>query len=123
MFAYNGEIVAIVKMFPTAGSNGVRVEDRGGTRQYWLSLHELRVSGKASIITTDDGPRSDDDIEIASVVLENLEAHQLAAVAEKAAQVRKVLTGYRSGSPEIAEPCNRRSVLFRQAVNRYGQFG
>ena len=69
-----------------------------------LSLHKLLVSGKASIITTDEGPRSDDDIEIASVVLDNIEARQLAAVAEKAAHVREVLTGCRSGTPEMAEP-------------------
>ena len=34
--AYNGEIVTIVEMSPTAQGNGVRVEDRGGKRQYWL---------------------------------------------------------------------------------------
>lgn len=103
-FPYKGEIVTIVEMFPTAGGNGVRVEDRGGKRQYWLSLHDLLVSGNASIITTDGGPRSDDDIEIASVVLDNLAAHQLAKVADRAAHVREVLTGYRSGTPEMAEP-------------------
>jgi hypothetical protein len=103
-FVYNGEIVTIVEMFATASGNGVRVEDRGGKRQYWLSLHELLVSGRAAMLTTDEGPRSDDDIEIASVVLANLEAHQLAKVDGKAAHVREVLTGYRSGTPEIAQP-------------------
>jgi hypothetical protein len=35
-FAYDGEIVAIVEMSPTGGKNGVLIEDRGGTRRYWL---------------------------------------------------------------------------------------
>lgn len=49
---------------------------RGGKRRYWLSLCELLVTGRASILTHDDGPRSDDDIDVASVVLANLNAQQ-----------------------------------------------
>jgi hypothetical protein len=117
-FAYNGELVTIVEMFPTADGNGVRVEDRGGKRQYWLSLHELLVSGRASILSTDSGPRSDDDVEIASVILDDLETRQLAQVAEKAAHVREVLTGFRSGSAEMAEPGGRCHIVELAATGR-----
>ena len=79
------------------------VEDRGGKRHYWLSLRELLESGRTSILTTDEGPRSDDDIEIAIVVLDSLEPQQLSDVAAKAAHVRELLTGYKSGTPEITE--------------------
>jgi len=103
-FTYNGELVTIVEMFPTAGGSGVRVEDRGGKRQYWLSLRELLISGRASIMSAGGGPRSDDDIDIASVILDDLNARQLAQIAEKAAHVREVLTGYKSGSSEMAAP-------------------
>jgi transposase InsO family protein len=91
-------------MFPTGNGNGVRVEDRRGQRQYWLSMHELLVSGEVSVIAPDSGPRSDDDIEIASVVLDNLDEQQLRIVGERAAHVREITTGYRSGSAEMAEP-------------------
>ena len=49
------------------------------------------------------GPSSDDDEDLASVVLAQLSNGQRDALLEKAAHIREVLTGYRSGSPEIAE--------------------
>lgn len=101
-FEWNGEVVTIIEMFPTASGNGVMVEDRGGKRRYWVSLRKLLLEARVLTTGPDDGPRSDDDIEIASVVLDNLEPRQLAAVADKAAHVREVLTGYKSGSPEMA---------------------
>ena len=61
-FAYDGETVTVVEMLPTSRGNEVMVADRGGERRYRLSLRELLASGRASIITTDDGPRSDDDL-------------------------------------------------------------
>jgi transposase InsO family protein len=103
-FAYDGETVTIIEMATSGHGNEVLVEDRGGKRRYRLSLRELLASGQASVITADDGPRADDDIEIASVVLANLTARQLADVTEKAGHVREVLTGYKSGSAETALP-------------------
>ena len=78
-FAYDGETVTIVKMTATGHGNEVVVEDRGGARRYQLSLRELMASGRASIMAIGDGPRADDDIELAGVVLSNLSERQLAA--------------------------------------------
>ncbi len=103
-FAYDGETVTIIQMATSGHGNEVLVEDRGGKRRYQLSLRELMASGRASIITADDGPRADDDIEIASVVLANLTQRQLADVTEKAGHVREVLTGYKAGSAVTALP-------------------
>jgi transposase-like protein len=80
------------------------VEDRGGKRRYWLALRELLASERASIITDTSGPRADDKIDVAGVVLANLTTRQLAKVTERARHVREVLTGFRSGSAEICEP-------------------
>jgi hypothetical protein len=55
------------------------------------------------VIPEGPGPSSDDDEDLASVVLTQLSEEQCAALLEKAAHIREVLTGYRSGSPEIAE--------------------
>jgi transposase InsO family protein len=101
-FAYDGETVTIVKMATSGHGNEVVVEDRGGARRYQLSLRELLASGRASIIAIGDGPRADDDIELAGVLLSNLSERQLAAATEKADHVREVLTGYRSGCAETA---------------------
>jgi transposase InsO family protein len=103
-FAYDGETVTIIQMATSGHGNEVLVEDRGGKRRYQLSLRELLASGRASIITADDGPRADDDIEVAGVVLANLTQRQLAVVTAKAEHVREVLTGYKSGSAETALP-------------------
>ena len=51
----------------------------------------------------DDGPHSDTDIEIPSVVLANLDAQHLAKVTVMAEHVSEILTGYNSGSLEVAE--------------------
>ena len=75
----------------------------GGKRRRWMSLRELMASGRATIMTTDEGPRSTDDLEIASVVLANLSGQQLAKIIETARHVRELLYGYRSGSAEMAE--------------------
>lgn len=96
-FAYDGETVTVIEMFPAGHGNEVLAEDRGGRRRYWLALRELLASERASIIADDLGPRSDDDIDVAGVVLANLTAQQLAKVTERAGHVREVLTGYRSG--------------------------
>ena len=102
--AYKGETITIIEMAPSGHGNALLVEDRGGKRRYWLSLREVLASGHASVITADDGPRADDDIEIAGVVLANLTARQLADVTEKSEHIREVLTGYKSGSAETALP-------------------
>ena len=102
-FVYDGEILTVVELFPTARGNEVLVADRGGRRRRWMSLRELMASGRATIMTTGEGPRSTDDLEIASVVLANLSGHKLAKVTENAGHIREVLYGYRSGCAEIAE--------------------
>jgi transposase InsO family protein len=100
-FDLNGETVTIVEMVPTGYGNDVRVTDRGGQRCYWLSARELLASGRVHILSSDEGPHSDDDVEVAATVLANLTESQRSAVAEKAGHVREVLTGYRSGTPEL----------------------
>ena len=37
-FAYDGETVTVIEMFPAGHGNEVLVEDRGGKRRYWLAL-------------------------------------------------------------------------------------
>jgi transposase InsO family protein len=103
-FAYDGETVTIVEMAASGHGNVVVVEDRGGKRRYQLLLSELLSSGRASIITSSEGPRADDDIELAGVLLSNLSERQLAEVTDKADNVREVITGYRSGCAETARP-------------------
>jgi transposase InsO family protein len=103
-FAHDGEVVTIVELFAAGQGNQVLVEDRGGKRRYWLSLRELLTSGTTSIIDHDGGPRSDDDIDTAGAILATLTSRQLAKVSETASHVREVLTGFKSGTAELAGP-------------------
>jgi hypothetical protein len=103
-FLYDGETLTIIEMFPAGRGNEVLVEDRGGKRRYWLALRELLASGRAMVLTHEAGPRSNDPIELASVILSSLDDAARAAVAERAGHVREVLTGYKCGSAELALP-------------------
>jgi hypothetical protein len=59
------------------------------------------------VIPDSPGPSSDDDEDLASVVLAQLSHGQREALLEKAAHIRELLTGYRSGSAEVAEEGER----------------
>ncbi len=120
-FAYDGETVTIAEMHGSAYGNDVRVTDRGGQRTYWLSLRELMSRGRLLFLGADAGPRSDDDVQTAGTILAALTEAQRAEVADKADHVREVLTGYRSGSPELAlwgEPRARYAPELSEGVRR-----
>ena len=91
---YDGE----VRGDRMAAAQGTDVVLRGPTSVCRVSLVELVSGRRARLLTDLDGPRPDDDIDPAAVVLGSLSARQLKEVSERAAHLREVLTGYRSGS-------------------------
>jgi transposase InsO family protein len=103
-FHYDGEIVTIVELFPGRRGSEVLVADRAGTRRYLVSLRELLANGRADMILDGDCPYADDPCEIASVVLSKLDETERRTLSERADHVREVLTGYQSGSEELALP-------------------
>ncbi|WP_406495738.1 transposase [Streptomyces sp. NBC_00846] len=100
-FRYDGETVEVVEMAATTAGNEVVLKDGRG-RLLRLSLKELLFSDRAAISPDYPGPSADDEGEIASVVLGQLDSAEKQKVLERAEHVREVLTGYRSGSPELA---------------------
>ena len=68
-------------------------------RMMRLAVKELLLSDRAQVIPDGPGPSSDDGKDLATVVLAQLSNGQRDALLEKAAHIREVLTGYRSGSP------------------------
>lgn len=101
-FRYDGETVEVIEMAITATGNEVVLKDHHG-RVMRLAVKELLQSVRAQVIPDSPGPSSDDDEDLASVVLAQLSHGQRDALLERAAHIREVLTGYRSGSPEMAE--------------------
>ncbi|SED60177.1 hypothetical protein [Streptomyces sp. Ag109_O5-10] len=106
-FQYDGDVVEVVEMTATAAGNEVILRnDRGQVRR--LALKELLFSDRAQLILEQAGPTATDVEQIASVVLSQLHPDERRRILERAEHVREVLTGYRSGSPELpreGEPC------------------
>lgn len=96
-FRYDGETVEVIEMAITATGNEVVLKDHHG-RVMRLAVKEL-LSDRAQVIPDGPGPSRDDDEDLASVVLAQLSHGQRDALLERAAPIREVLTGYRSGSP------------------------
>jgi hypothetical protein len=101
-FRYDGETVEVIEMAITATGNEVVLKDHHG-RLMRLAVRELLLSSRVHVIPDSPGPSSGDDEDIAGVVLAQLSRGQRDAFLERAAHIREVLTGYRSGSAEMAE--------------------
>ncbi|MEW9533650.1 helix-turn-helix domain-containing protein [Microbispora sp. NPDC049125] len=100
-FHYDGEVVEVVSMLPTTAGNEVLLRDGRG-RMLRLALRELMVSERARVIPDGPGLAADDIDEPASVVFGQLTEAGRQRALETAAHVREMLTGYRSGSAELA---------------------
>ncbi|MFD8970567.1 helix-turn-helix domain-containing protein [Streptomyces sp. NPDC059568] len=100
-FVYDGEAVEVIELVATTAGNEVALKDVRGRVQR-LSLKELLFSDRARVIPDGPGPSGADADELASVVLDQLGDDEREATAERAGHMREVLTGFRSGSPELA---------------------
>ena len=102
-FLYDGDPFEVVAMRPTNAGNELVLRAVTGRRDLLMvSLRELLASDRARVIPDLPGPSSDDPDDLASVVLAQLTDSEREAVLERAAHVREVLTGFRSGSAELA---------------------
>jgi hypothetical protein len=99
---HDGELVEIVEIH--AGRTGMDVVLKCTSKQALIraSFNELLTSGATRVIPERDGPSGDDDFEPAGVVLAQLSGAERNEVIDRAAHVREVLTGFRSGSNELA---------------------
>ncbi len=116
---YDGEVHVVTEWLPTA--QGTDVVLRGPTSVCRVSLVELVSGRRARLLTDIAGPEPDDDIDPAAVVLGCLSAQGLKEVSERAAHLREVLTGFRSGSSEAAGPGEPRPQFdpSRPLLDRY----
>jgi transposase InsO family protein len=102
-FRYNGETVEVTQLVSTAAGGEVVLADGRG-RALRMSMKELLFSDRARIIAEGPGPGSADDDAPARVLLDQLTESQRREVLQRAEHVREVLTGFRSGSAELARP-------------------
>ena len=103
-FSYDGEVVEITEVLTTPAGNEVLLKGVHDKRIRRMALRELLNAGNARVIPEGPGPAADDDQEISGVIMAQLSDLERAEVAARAEHVREVLTGYRSGHSELAQP-------------------
>lgn len=99
---HDGELVEIVEV--RTCQTGMDVVLKTTSTQTFIRAHlnDILMSDSARVIPDSEGPCSDDDFELAGVVLSQVSDAERKEVIERAAHVREVLTGFRSGSEELA---------------------
>ena len=98
---YDGAVHEVTEWLPTVC--GTDVVLRGPNSVCRMSVVELVGGTRVRLLTDSSGPESTDQMVPAAVVLSSLPTKRLEEVQERAAHIREVLTGYRSGNSEIAE--------------------
>uniref|UniRef100_A0AAU2VBZ5 Mu transposase C-terminal domain-containing protein n=1 Tax=Streptomyces sp. NBC_00003 TaxID=2903608 RepID=A0AAU2VBZ5_9ACTN len=101
-FRLDGETVKVVEFASLATGMEVILKD-ARDRLVRMSVRELLTSDRAEVIPTDSGPAADDG-DLTSVVLARLTKEERKDLLERAEHIRETLTGYRSGSEELARP-------------------
>ncbi|AMU23408.1 Mu transposase C-terminal domain-containing protein [Mycobacteroides abscessus] len=103
---FDGELLEVAELHAgQLGTETVLRSCRGQSGFVRIALHELLTSRRASLVAdTHGGGGPDDAGEPADVVLSAISESERAIIAERAAHVREVLTGYRSGAEELAAP-------------------
>ncbi|MFE7042958.1 Mu transposase C-terminal domain-containing protein [Streptomyces atratus] len=101
-FRLDGETVEVVEFASLAAGMEVILKD-ARDRLVRMSVRELLTSDRAEVIPEDRGPAAGDG-DLVSVVLARLTKEERKDVLERAEHIRETLTGYRSGSEELARP-------------------
>ena len=99
----DGETAEIVELAAARSGNEVTLKDSPRPDPPHVTARTASLD-RVRVIPDADGPAADDSYEIAGTVLGRLTPAQRARVAERASHIEEVLTGYRSGSPELAGP-------------------
>ncbi|WP_396911365.1 Mu transposase C-terminal domain-containing protein [Mycolicibacterium sp.] len=102
---HEGELLEVTELH--AGPSGTEAVlrasgGRGGVVR--MTLQALLAGRRTRLVPGGDGPNADDDVEPADVVLSALSDGERSVVHERAAHIREVLTGHRSGTAELAAP-------------------
>ncbi len=103
-FLYDGELAEVVEMLAAPGGAELALKGSRCGQVWRVAVRELLAGGRARVVPQQPGPSADDPQVPATVALAMLTAAQRDEASARAAHVREVLTGYRSGSPELAAP-------------------
>jgi transposase InsO family protein len=114
---FDGELLEIAEMH--AGRSGTEIVLRSCQGQgviVRVALQDLLTSRRASLVADTPGISAADPGDPADVVLSAMFETERATVAERAAHIREVLTGYRSGAVELAAPGEPRPPYYPRST-------
>jgi transposase InsO family protein len=101
---YDGELVEIVELLTRPAGSEVLLRNGSGRRTWRVAVKALLASEDARLLPMGESLPDDDSDEPVGVTLASLTDAQRDEVLARAAHIREVLTGYKSGSAELAEP-------------------
>ncbi|MEI8082961.1 MAG: transposase, partial [Actinomycetes bacterium] len=102
---YDGQLWEVAELQPSAAGAEVVLRAYGRHSEVVrISLREVLEGKRARVYGEGTGPNSDDPIDPADVVLSAMTKAEREAIQRRAAHIREVLTGYRSGTAEFAKP-------------------
>lgn len=118
-FIYDGQIVQINEVIYAATGVEVVISGADGIRR--MALKELLDQKRARIIPTSEGPAASDEQDTAATLLAQASEAELRVVRDRADHMREVLTGYRSGTAELARSDEPRAPFdpLRPKKSRY----
>lgn len=119
--SYDGELVEVVELLPSSAGNEVVLRAISGKRTWRVAVRELLASENTRILPVGETLPDDEPDEPVSVILAEVTEGQREQILARAAHVREVLTGYKSGSAELAAPGEPRAEFdpARALVDRY----
>lgn len=102
-FLHDGDLVQVVEMQAAATGTVVVLGPVAGASGAYVraTLRELLDGSRARLLPEGNGPSAEDDGDPASVVLAAVSDLERKEINERAAHLREVLTGFRSGSAEL----------------------
>lgn len=103
-FTYEGFVHQIVEVHVLGGSLEVLAKTLRGNTVRRLSMQELLMSDRVRFLPGHDDAAAHNEIDVAGVVLSAVPAAVRQQACERAAHVREVLTGFRSGCAATALP-------------------
>ena len=102
---YDGQLWEVAELHPSVTGAEVVLRAHGRHSEVVrISLREVLEGKRARIYGEGLGPNADDPVDPADVVLSAMTEAEREAIQRRAAHIREVLTGYRSGAAEFARP-------------------
>ena len=102
---FDGQLWEVSELLPAAKGTEVVLRAYGRhSEAVRISLREILEGQRARLCGEGAGPNPDDPVDPADVVLSAMTNHERDVIRQRAAHIREILTGFRSGSADFTEP-------------------